>query len=194
MRTLLLALPLALFAPLPAAVAQTPAPATAAAAKTYAVQPGSTLGFRATYQGEAFDGRFARFTPVIRFDPANLAGSHFNVTIDLASVGTDNAERDEMLAGGEFFDSTSVPQATYVAEKFRHAGGDRYVAEGTLTLRGVSKPVPLAFTWTPGTPAVLRGEATLSRLAFKVGEGDWEDTGLLPDEVKVTTELRLQAK
>ena len=43
-------------------------------------------------------------------------------------------------------------------------------------------------------PAVLRGEATLSRLAFKVGEGDWEDTGLLPDEVKVTTELRLQAK
>lgn len=160
-------------------------------AADYSAQPGSRLGFTATYQGEAFEGDFGDFTPRIRFDPADLAGSRFDVRIALASADTDNAERDEMLAGGEFFDAGSVPEARYVATSFRALGGNRYVAEGTLRLRGVSKPVPLTFTWTPGAKPVLQGEARLSRLAFQVGTGDWTDTELLPDEVLVKTRLVL---
>jgi polyisoprenoid-binding protein YceI len=165
--------------------------ATGAQAANYRTQPGSTLGFTATYQDEAFEGSFAKFTPAIRFDPKDLAGSRFDVRIVLASASTANAERDEMLLGSEFFDAAGVPEARYVATRFRALGGNRYVAEGTLSLRGVSKPVPLSFTWTPGAKPVLVGEATLSRLAFKVGTGDWTDTELLPDAVKVRTRLVL---
>ena len=160
-------------------------------AADYTAQPESKLGFSATYQDEAFVGSFARFTPVIRFDPAQLATSRFDVRIVLASAGTANAERDEMLLGSEFFDAVGVPEARYVATRFRALGGNRFVAEGTLSLRGVSKPVPLAFNWTPGAKPVLIGEATISRLAFKVGTGDWTDTELLPDAVKVKTRLVL---
>ena len=39
-------------------------------AADWRVQPGSTLGFAGSFQGEAFSGRFARFTPLIRFDPS----------------------------------------------------------------------------------------------------------------------------
>lgn len=162
-----------------------------AVAADYAAQPGSSLGFTATYQGEAFEGRFGMFTPQIRFDPQALADSRFDVRIDLASAGTDNVERDEMLVGSEFFDAGTVPEARYTATRFRALGGNRYVADGTLSLRGVSKPVPLAFTWTPGAKPVLQGEAKLSRLAFQVGTGDWTDTDLLPDEVVVKTRLVL---
>ena len=168
--------------------------ATAAPAADYDAQPGSKLGFTATYMDEAFEGSFARFTPVIRFDPSDLAGSRFDVRIVLASAGTQNAERDEMLLGSEFFDASGVPEARYVATRFRALGGNRFVAEGTLSLRGVSKPVPLTFTWTPGARPVLAGTATVSRLAFKVGTGDWTDTELLPDAVKVSTRLVLVAK
>jgi polyisoprenoid-binding protein YceI len=167
---------------------------TAVQAGDYVAQPGSTLGFTASYQDEAFEGSFARFTPAIRFDPADLASSRFDVRIVLASAGTDNAERDEMLLGSEFFDAAGVPEARYIATRFRALGGNRFVAEGTLSLRGVSKPVALAFTWTPGAKPVLAGEATLSRLAFKVGTGDWTDTELLPDAVKVKTRLVLAPK
>lgn len=156
--------------------------------------PDSRLGFTATYMGEAFEGRFARFSPAIAFDPANLAGSRFDVRIELASASTDNEERDAMLVGPEFFNSGARPEARYVATTFRALGGGRFVAEGELTLNGVTKKVPLTFRWQPGTPTVLEGEATLARLAFKVGEGDWADTGLLPDEVKVRTRLELTAK
>ena len=168
--------------------------ATAAPAADYDAQPGSKLGFTATYMDEAFEGSFARFTPIIRFDPSDLAGSRFDVRIVLASAGTQNAERDEMLLGSEFFDASGVPEARYVATRFRALGGNRFVAEGTLSLRGVSKPVPLTFTWTPGARPVLAGTATVSRLAFKVGTGDWTDTELLPDAVKVSTRLVLVAK
>lgn len=168
--------------------------ATAAPAADYVAQPESKLGFTAVYQGEAFEGSFNRFTPVIRFDPADLPNSLFDVRIALASANTANAERDEMLLGSEFFDAAGLPEARYVATRFRALGGNRFVAEGTLSLRGVSKPVPLTFTWTAGAKPVLAGSATVSRLAFKVGTGDWTDTELLPDAVKVTTRLVLSAK
>jgi polyisoprenoid-binding protein YceI len=160
-------------------------------AADYTAQPGSTLGFTATYQGEAFEGRFGKFVPAIRFDPANLADSRFDVRIELASAGTDNQERDEMLAGSEFFDAGTVPDAHYVASRFRALGGNRYVAEGELTLRGIRKPVALTFTWTAGAQPTLQGEAEISRLAFQVGTGDWTDTELLPDAVAVRTRLVL---
>lgn len=162
-----------------------------ARAADYVSQPGSTLGFSASFEGEAFEGRFGRFTPVIRFDPANLVAGRFDVRIQLASADTENAERDEMLAGGEFFDAAAQPEARYVASRFRALGGNRFVAEGTLTLRGISKAVPLAFTWTPGARPVLEGEAVVERLAFQVGTGDWADTGLLPNAVTVRTRLLL---
>lgn len=169
--------------------------ATAPALATdYRAGEGSTLGFRATYMGDRFEGRFADFTPMIRFDPADLATSRFDVRIALASASTANQERDEMLVGPEFFNAGQQPVARYQASKFTALGGNRFRADGTLSLNGVSQPVALTFLWTPGTPARLEGEASLKRLAFKVGEGDWADTDLLPNEVEVFTRLELQPR
>lgn len=165
--------------------------APAALATDWRAGDESRLGFSASYMGDAFEGRFADFTPQIRFDPADLASARFDVRINLSSADTDSTDRDELLVGPEFFNAGAVPEARYVAGSFKALGGNAFVAEGELSLNGVSRPVPLRFTWTPGTPAVLEGEATLSRLAFKVGEGDWADTELLPDEVRVRTRLVL---
>ena len=164
-----------------------------AAAAPYKVLPGSTLGFTASYEGEAFDGSFSKFTPRIEFDPKQLASSKFDVSIELASVGTKNDERDDGLRGEGFFNSRKTPQARYVATKFRALGGNRFVADGALTLNGISKPVPLQFSWTPGAKTVLEGSATVNRLDFNVGAGDFADTSELPNAVKVRTRLLLAA-
>jgi polyisoprenoid-binding protein YceI len=164
---------------------------TDARAADFAMQAGSSLTFTASYQGEAFTGRFGRFTPQIRFDPADLAHSVFDVRIVLTSVDTQNGDRDDMLKGGDFFDTRAQPEARYVANKFRPLGGGRFVADGVLTLHGVSKPAPLSFTWTAGAKPVLVGEAQLKRLDFNVGTGDWADLDLIPNDVKVSTKLIL---
>jgi len=151
----------------------------------------SSLRFSGNAQGEAFEGRFAKFDAGIAFDPADLPGSKFDVTIDLDSADTQNEERDGTLKQSDFFDVASHPRATFVATEFaRTASG--YEARGTLTLRGVARPVTLAFTWTAaGDGAQLNGRATLDRSAFGVGGGDWADPELIANEVEVTTALVL---
>jgi polyisoprenoid-binding protein YceI len=182
----LLALTLALAAPL--ALATSPMGPV-----RYSHTAGSTLGFASSYDGETFDGRFAQFTTDIAFDPASAAG-RFDVVIQLASAGTENDERDETLLGAEFFNATAMPQARYQATAFRKLTDGRFVADGTLTLRGITKPVPLTFRWTAGATPKLEGTATVKRLEFGIGTGDWDDTEVMPDAVSVTTTLVLQPK
>ena len=168
------------------------APLALASAPRYTQAAGSTLGFSSSYDGESFEGRFTRFQSAIAFDPATASG-RFDVVIELGSANTENDERDEVLLDAEFFNAAAMPQARYTATAFRKLADGRFVAEGRLSLRGVTKAVPLTFRWTPGAAPVLEGTASVPRLAFNVGTGDWADLELLPDAVTVSTRLLLQA-
>ena len=163
--------------------------ATPASAADYVQAPGSSLVFASKYDGEVFTGKFASFTTTLSFDPARLAGSRLEVVIPLAGTRTGNDDRDSTLSSGDFFNVAKFAQARYSASKFRSLGGNQYAADGDLTLRGVSKPVTLTFTWTPGAQPVLSGKATVKRLDFGVGSGDWADTEALPNEVAVSTKV-----
>ncbi|QNP41207.1 YceI family protein [Lysobacter solisilvae (ex Woo and Kim 2020)] len=165
--------------------------AAPAHAADYTQAPGSVLAFAGTYEGEAFTGRFPGFTTRLSFDPTQLAAAKLDVTIPLATASTGNSDYDGEMRGSAFFNSAKFPQARYTATRFRALGGNKYAADGTLSLRGVSKPVTLTFTWTPGAKPVLAGKATVKRLDFGVGEGDWADTSLLPNDIAVSTKVFL---
>jgi polyisoprenoid-binding protein YceI len=161
-------------------------------ATEYVQASGSALAFAGKYQGETFSGRFPGFTTRLRFDPAQLDRARLEVTIPVARATTGVGDYDVEMRGSGFFDSARFPQARYVATTFRSLGGDRFAADGVLSLRGTSKPVTLEFTWTPGAQPVLRGRASVSRLAFGIGAGEWSDTRLLPDPIAVSTRVVLQ--
>ena len=165
-----------------------------AAAADYVQAPGSTLVFASNYQGETFTGRFGSFTTTMSFDPKQLATSKLDVAIQLAGTQTGNKDRDDTLVSADFFNVGKFAQARYTATKFRALGGNQYAADGTLTLRGASKPVTLTFIWTPGAQPVLAGKATVKRLDFGVGGGDWADTATLPNEVAISTRVVFKAK
>lgn len=165
-----------------------------AAAAEYVQAKGSTLGFSGKYQGDAFNGQFRGFAAVTNFDPAKVNPSHLTVVIPLAGATAGNPDYDKELLGASFFNIPKFPQATFIATKFRSMGGNLYAADGTLTLRGVSKPVTLNFTWTGGANPVLAGTAIVKRLDFGVGAGEWNDTDVIPDAIKVTTKVVFQPK
>ena len=166
--------------------------ATPALAADYVQAQGSSLAFATKYESEVFTGQFGGFDTRLTFDPANLAASRLEVTIDLAGTRTGNPDRDSTLATADFFNVSRFAQARYTATTFRALGGNQYTADGTLELRGVKKPVTLAFTWTPGARPVLSGKATVKRLDFGVGSGDWTDTALIPNEVAISTRVVFQ--
>ncbi|MCA1714760.1 MAG: YceI family protein [Gammaproteobacteria bacterium] len=165
------------------------APALAA---DYVQASGSTLTFAGIYQGEGFSGRFPDFATRLSFDPKRLATAKLDVTIRLVTATTGNSDYDGELRGSAFLDATKFPQARYSATRFRALGGNRYAADGVLSLHGVSKPVTLTFAWTPGRRPVLSGKATVKRLAFGVGSGDWADAQLLSDAIAISTRVVLQ--
>jgi polyisoprenoid-binding protein YceI len=169
-----------------------PVAAREASVPGYVQASGSMLAFAGTYQGEVFTGRFPQFDTRVSFDPAHPEQGLLDVSITLATATTANADYDGEMRGNAFFDVARYPRAHYAAKGFRSLGGNRYAADGTLSLHGISKPVTLQFTWTPGARPVLAGKATVKRLDFGIGSGDWADTDLIPDAIAVSTRVILQ--
>lgn len=164
------------------------------AATQWSMQPRqSKLTFVATQAGAPFEGSFDQFSADIRFDPKDLGASRFEVKIDTASVNTQDGERDDTLKGADLFDVRRFPGAHYVAEKFTSKGGDNYSATGKLTLRGVTKEAPIEFTFeNQQGGAWLKGTARIKRLDFGVGQGEWQDTATVGNDVQVRFALRLK--
>ncbi|MEO5566228.1 MAG: YceI family protein [Luteimonas sp.] len=162
-----------------------------ALAADYVQAPGSSLAFAGKYQGEVFTGSFPAFTSTLSFDPADLASARLDVVIPLMGATTGNTDYDAQMLGDGFLAITKFPQARYTATTFRNLGNQQYAAVGMLSLHGFQKPVTLTFTWTPGASPLLVGSATVRRLDFGVGAGDWADTSLIPDDIAVSTRLRL---
>ena len=122
--------------------------------------------------GKAFTGRCEAFEAEIAFDPADLAHSSVRVAIDMAGCLTGDARKDGYLPQQGWFDVGGFPKAIFEAKSFRHLGGDKYEADGMLTLKGATKPVTLPFALDiAGGKAHAVGETTLQRLAFGVGGG-----------------------
>ena len=170
------------------------AAALPAGAADYVQAPGSSLAFGGTYQGDAFAGRFPEFRTTLAFDPAHLADARLEVEIPLATATTANPDYDTEMRGAAFLDSARFPVAQYRASHFRALGGDRYAADGTLSLHGVEQPVTLEFSWTPGPQPLLIGKASVHRLAFGVGAGDWAGTDLIPDAIAISTRVRFNSR
>jgi polyisoprenoid-binding protein YceI len=139
----------------------------------------SSLGFTAAYDGESFDGRFAKFTAAIRYDAADPSTGHFDVTVDTTSVTTRNDERDESLTGSDFFDVAKFPKARFETTAFTAGADGSVTADGTLTIRDKSRPVRLKVVFKEnGAAATLDVETTLQRADFGLGAGsDWNDVG-----------------
>jgi polyisoprenoid-binding protein YceI len=154
-------------------------------------QSAGTLGFSAVQAGAKFTGSFRRFQVKLDFDPANPANGSLDVTVETPSIDTQDAERDEILKGPDFFWIEKHPQAQFHATHFERAGPG-WRAAGELTIRGVEKPVAVQFTLAPaGAAAVMKGSTSLKRLAFGLGQGDWESTEWIGDDVEVRFELKL---
>jgi len=126
----------------------------------------------------------------IVFSPEALDRSKVTVTIDMTSAKTGDDQRDASLPSGDWFDAATHPKAVFTATRFEKAGADRYVAHGTLDLRGVKKPVDLPFRLKiVGDKAQASGETSLDRTLFGVGQGEFTATDQVPAKVAVRVQL-----
>jgi polyisoprenoid-binding protein YceI len=157
----------------------------------------SRITFTGRQMGAPSKGEFKKFSADIRFDPANLAASAVDVTIDTASADTGNRDLDTELKRPNWFEVERFPQARFATTSLRGKGGNAYEAAARLTIRDVTQEVLLPFTLdiTPDNAdptqllAKASGELTISRSQFGIGRAEWRDTKIVADEVTIRIEV-----
>jgi cytochrome b561/polyisoprenoid-binding protein YceI len=154
----------------------------------WTVAPGGRLGWMSSWSGASIAGSFSRWTSDISFNPDALDKSKIKVSVDLASVGSGDGERDGTLKGDDFFGVAAHPTAIWTSTRIRALGGNRYSADGSLNLRGVSKPMGLLDL--TDKDAKVSGGGSLNRTDYGVGQGDYTKTDEIPDAVKITFNFR----
>jgi polyisoprenoid-binding protein YceI len=125
-------------------------------------------------------GRFDKVAGTITASQ-DLAACSVDITIDVSSISTQNSERDEDLRGPAYFDVSKFPTMTYQGRGIRRGSGSSWMMDGSLTIHGVTKVVPLTFTFNgafpdtkPGKPArvAFHGTAGTKRADFGIGARD----------------------
>jgi polyisoprenoid-binding protein YceI len=147
--------------------------ATPATASHWNVDAGkSKLGFTVSWAGQPYNATFGSWKANIDFDPNDLAHSKADVTIDIASETSGDAETDDGVKGAQGFQTAQFATARFQTTSIAHKAGNDYVAQGKLTIRGVGKAVTLPFTLViAGNGAHMTGATTVSRMDFGVGQG-----------------------
>ena len=149
-------------------------------------------------------GRFEKVKGTVELDEKDVTKSTVEVTIDLASVSTNEPKRDGHLKSPDFFDVAKFPTATFKSTKVQKAGKNKLKVTGDLSLHGVSKPVVLevegptdAFKTPFGT--TVRGvHATgkIDRKDFEIGWNKVLDNGgvVVGNEVSLDLNAELTEK
>jgi polyisoprenoid-binding protein YceI len=143
-------------------------------------------------------GKFTKVEAEIVTAP-NPLDSTVTASIDLNSIDTGNSDRDNHLRSADFFEVEKYPEMTYRSTGVK-ADGDDFVIQGELTLKGVTKPVPLhlelgGFGPDPygGTRAGFSATGEISRGEFGVDfNAALENNGVVVGD-KVTLYLEIEA-
>ncbi len=149
-------------------------------------------------------GEFHTVTGTVDFDEANPSASSINVTVDVNSISTRDAQRDGHLKSADFFDVAKFPTITFVSKEVVKSGEDSFEVVGDLTIHGVTKTVDLnveSLTPELKDPFGLyrRGasaKTTILRSDFGIVYNSVLETGgvVIGDEVHITIDTELTRK
>ena len=172
----------------------------AAAPATFEVDGAhSKVLFKVRHRGiSTVTGQFTQFDATIDVDPEDLSTLSAEATIDVASVDTEVERRDNHLRSADFFDVENHPQMEFVSTRAEVMGDNQVKLHGTLTLRGVTKPIVLDTTFggvlagDEGDRIGLMASTTINRRDFGVSYGGLLDSGVpvISDEVEIYIEFQ----
>lgn len=172
-------------------------------AATYTLDPyHTTIGFKVKHLMIAnVKGGFEKFKGTVVIDEKDITKSKVNVSIEIASVNTNIAPRDEHLRSGDFFDAAKYPLMTFDSTKVERAGTDKLKVTGNLTIRGITKQAVLNVEGPSGEIKSPQGVAkrgisayaTINRQNFGVSWNKKLDAGgaVVGDDVQITIDAEL---
>ena len=161
----------------------------------------SELGFKIKHlMISNVSGTFKNFTGEVETTAEDFSTAQIRVTAEIASISTNNAQRDAHLLNSDFFDAEKYPQLVFKSTSMEQLDSDTFVLHGDLTLKGVTKPVKLQVEYNGLTKDPWGGERAGFLITGKIKRSEWgvtfnavlETGGLaLGEEIKINSEIQL---
>ncbi len=126
----------------------------------------SSVSFKIKNAGIGVDGIFKTFETSIDFNATEKAPSSIKATIQVKTIDTGIEGRDNHLRKEEYFNEAKYPVITFQSDKILKTTSGTFIAEGMLTMKGVSKAVKIPFTYVEN---IFEGTFTLDRLDYAIG-------------------------
>lgn len=169
---------------------------------TYTPDPShSHIGFVARHaMVTKVRGQFTEYSGSGHFDADNPENSTIELTVDVDSIDTGNADRDGHLRSGDFFNVEIHPTISFRSTDVQALGDDVYRVTGDLTIRETTQPVSIDFTYTGAavdpygnTRIGLEGSTKVNRKDFGLNWNTALDSGGVLVSEKVTLEFDVSA-
>jgi polyisoprenoid-binding protein YceI len=190
-----------------AAASTTPATAPVAApVTTWAIDAvHSEVGFRVRHMMVSWTkGKFDKFEGTLQLDTNDITKSKLDVSIDVGSISTNAADRDNHLKSPDFFDAANFPKMVFTSQKIESLAGGALRVLGQLEIRGTKKAValdvePISAAGKDPWGNMRRGTRATAKVNRKEFGLNWNaglELGgvLVGDEVEITLEVELIQK
>lgn len=155
----------------------------------------ASVTWRSRHFGLAwYTARFDDIDASLTFDPLRPEATQLTAIIETASVSTGNNQFDETLRGGNWFSAERHPQIVFEATDIATTGENTGLAEGFLTIRGVTRPARMEIVFYGGNFNFLENrdvigfgaDMVLSRNEFGIGQ--LVPSAIASDEVRIRIE------
>lgn len=124
-------------------------------------------GYSIKFDGGDPSGEFTGLKGTIKFDEKNLAGSKFEMIVDVASINTGNGMKNTHAKGATWFDVEKYPNITFTSTAITKTDAG-FEAKGSLEMHGMKKEITLPFTFVNNTFA---GNIEVARADFGLDDG-----------------------
>jgi len=142
-------------------------------------------------------GNFGEFSANLEFDGKDVTSGKIDMTVKVASINTDNPDRDKHLRSGDFFAAENHPDMSFKSKNVVKGNDNKFQLVGDLTIRGVTKEVTFdcvfngAVEFMGTSKAGFTAKTTINRQDFGVSWSKSLDGGglVVGDEVEISLEL-----
>lgn len=161
----------------------------------------SELGFKIKHlMISNVSGSLKSFQAEVETYGEDFTTAQISLSADMASISTNNDQRDAHLRNSDFFEVEKYPELEFTSTKVEKIDSDTFALFGGLTLKGVTRPVKLNVEFNGVTKDPWGGERAGFVVTGKINRSDWGvnfngvlETGgvVLSEEVRIISEIQL---
>lgn len=145
------------------------------------------------------DGVFRNFEGDMTTTGQDFSDAAINFTVDVFSINTGDAPRDNHLKSNDFFNAEKYPSMTFKSSSVTRVTNGKYLLAGHLTIRDVTRPIKLNVAYSGTTKdasgkqrAVFKANTYLNRFDYNLKWDKLTEAGGMVVDKMVNIELKLE--